>query len=98
MAGVTADRDGNLYGTTSKGGDWGCGTVFKISPGKYGPPQPGDSWYKKWHYTVLHSFNAAESEGCGPTGGLVFDKAGNLYGTTQWGGDYYYGTVYEIIP
>ncbi|HEX7423995.1 MAG TPA: choice-of-anchor tandem repeat GloVer-containing protein [Terriglobales bacterium] len=90
MAGLTADSAGNLYGTTSSGGQdgRGCGTVFKLSPGKN----------NKWTHTVLYSFDATQSEGCWPTGGLVFDKAGNLYGTTQWGGDFLHGTVYEIIP
>jgi uncharacterized repeat protein (TIGR03803 family) len=90
MAGLTADAAGNLYGTTYSGGQDGrdCGTVFKLSPGKN----------NKWTHTVLYSFDPSQSEACGPTGGVVFDKAGNLYGTTQWGGDYGYGTVYEIIP
>jgi uncharacterized repeat protein (TIGR03803 family) len=90
MAGLTADAAGNLYGTTYSGGQdgRGCGTVFKLSPGKN----------NKWTHTVLYSFDPYQSEGCHPTGGLVFDKAGNLYGTTQQGGDNWRGTVYEIIP
>jgi uncharacterized repeat protein (TIGR03803 family) len=87
MTGLTADAAGNLYGTTSYGG-LGCGTVYKLSPAKN----------NKWTHTVLYSFDPSHSEGCQPTGGVVFDKAGNLFGTTQWGGDYSYGTVYEIIP
>ena len=90
MAGLTADAAGNLYGTTYSGGQdgRGCGTVFKLSPGKN----------NKWTHTVLYSFDPYQSEGCHPTGGLVFGKAGNLYGTTQQGGDNSRGTVYEIIP
>ena len=87
MTGLTADAAGNLYGTTSSGG-LGCGTVYKLSPAKN----------NKWTHTLLYSFDPSHSDGCQPTGGVVFDKAGNLYGTTQWGGDYSYGTVYEIIP
>jgi len=87
VAGLTADSAGNLYGTTYKGG-LGCGTVFKLSPGKN----------NHWTHTVLHSFDDNYSEGCGPLGGVVLDKAGNLYGTTEMGGDYVWGTVYEITP
>ncbi len=87
MTGLTADAAGNLYGTTDNGGA-GCGTVYKLSPAKN----------NKWTHNVLYSFDASQSDGCQPTGGVVFDKAGNLYGTTQWGGDYSYGAVYEITP
>jgi uncharacterized repeat protein (TIGR03803 family) len=85
MTGLTADAAGNLYGTTVAGG-LGCGTVYKLSPAKN----------NKWTHAVLYSFDPDQSEGCQPTGGLVFDKDGNLYGTTQWGGDWSYGSVYEI--
>lgn len=88
MAGLTADAAGNLYGTTASGGEGDCGTVFKLSPGTN----------EKWTHTVLYSFDLNNSDGCTPTSGVVFDKAGNLYGTTLWGGDGLYGTVYEIIP
>jgi uncharacterized repeat protein (TIGR03803 family) len=88
MAGLTADSAGDLYGTTYSGGQAGCGTVFKLSPGKS----------NKWTYTILYSFDPSLGEGCRATGGLIFDSAGNLYGTTQWGGYDWYGAVYEIIP
>jgi len=93
MAGLTADSAGNLYGTTSQGGDWDCGTVFKLSP------KPNSN---KWKYTVLYSFNPynedSGGDGCYPTSSVVLDSAGNLYGTTAWGGWSDTGTVYEIIP
>ncbi|HUM06983.1 MAG TPA: choice-of-anchor tandem repeat GloVer-containing protein [Terriglobales bacterium] len=92
MAGLTADAAGNLYGTTYKGGlpDSNCGTVFKLSPGK--------TQSTKWNYNVLYSFDLYNGDGCNPMSGLTFDKAGNLYGTTTDGGEYYRGTVYEITP
>jgi uncharacterized repeat protein (TIGR03803 family) len=91
QAGLTADAAGNLYGTTSRGGDTDsdCGTVFKLSPGNN----------NRWTYTVLYSFDYNNLEdGCYPHGGIVLDAAGNLYGTTSEGGWYTYGTVYRIIP
>jgi uncharacterized repeat protein (TIGR03803 family) len=86
LAGLTPDSAGNLYGTASKGGD--CGTVFELSPGKA----------DKWVYTVVYSFDIYNGDGCYPTASVVFDKAGNLYGTTYYGGDSYSGVVYEITP
>jgi len=89
MTGVIADAAGNLYGTTYSGGQ-DCGTVFKLSPGKK----------NKWVHTVLYSFDFYNNyeDGCLPSGGLVFDKDGNLFGTTQRGGEDFYGAVYEITP
>jgi uncharacterized repeat protein (TIGR03803 family) len=92
LAGLTADAAGNLYGTTSQGGHWGCGTVFKLSP------QPDN----KWKFTLLYSFNLVNpdtgGDGCSPSSSVVLDAAGNLYGTTRWGGWSDSGTIYEIIP
>ena len=92
LAGLSADSTGNLYGTTSEGGEWNCGTVFKLSPGVK----------DKWSYTVIYSFHSdpmLESfDGCHPSSTVVLDNAGNLYGTTLWGGLNDYGTVYEITP
>ncbi len=86
MAGLTPDSAGNLYGTASQGGD--CGTVFKLSSAK------GD----KWTYSVVYAFDFYNSDACYPTASVVFDTAGNLYGTSQYGGDWYLGTIYEITP
>ncbi len=86
LAGLTPDSAGNLYGTASKGGD--CGTVFKLSPGKA----------DKWVYTVVYSFDIYNGDACYPTASVVFDQAGNLYGTTYYGGDWYAGAIYEITP
>lgn len=81
------DSAGNLYGTTEVGGnnsnicaaytgDVGCGVVFKLTPTKDGP----------WTETVLYTFTGG-ADGAVPIGGVVLDSAGNLYGTTHFGGD-----------
>ncbi|MGD0567506.1 MAG: choice-of-anchor tandem repeat GloVer-containing protein [Candidatus Sulfotelmatobacter sp.] len=85
-AGVTFDASGNLYGETLSGGSDNDGVVFKLSPAEAG----------RWTETILHSFNGMD--GSGPWQGLIFDAAGNLYGTAQAGGKYGDGTVFEITP
>lgn len=81
------DAGGNLYGSASSGGKFSAGTVFQLSPGKSGA----------WTRTTLFNFNGAD--GAFPRGGLVFDGAGNLYGTTAaGGGSKSYGTVFELSP
>jgi uncharacterized repeat protein (TIGR03803 family) len=86
--GVTFDVQGNIYGTTSGGGAYGYGTVFELSPNLDG----------SWTESVLHSFAPGASEGSIPTGGLVFDAAGNLYGTAPFGGAHDFGDVFEMTP
>jgi uncharacterized repeat protein (TIGR03803 family) len=71
------DADGNCYGTTAFGGEYGNGVAFELTPS-------GGSWTE----TVLHSFYGSPSDGAFPDGGLVFDKAGKLYGATESGGGY----------
>src|SRR2546426_1000700 len=73
-AGLVQDSAGNLYGTTPYGGAFGYGTVYKLEPS-------GD-------FTVLHSFGHYVSDGAEPFAGLVQDSAGNLYGTTPYGGGF----------
>jgi hypothetical protein len=98
-AGLIMDSAGNLYGTTGFGGNTsicnglGCGTVFELSPG------PGGSWTENILYTFQDGADGGE-----PGSALVFDKAGNLYGTAAVGGDvtcnpsFGCGVVYELSP
>jgi uncharacterized repeat protein (TIGR03803 family) len=95
---VIRDPAGNLYGTTEFGGDLsctllgnqtGCGTVFKLDT--------------TGQETVLYRFHGTQDGGF-PQGGLVIDPAGNLYGTTEEGGDFGCeefsgcGVVFEVAP
>lgn len=76
------DTKGNLYGATSGGGASGNGVLYKVS--------------KKRKFTILHSFAGGTSDGCGPFGSVVQDKAGNLYGTTSACGSKGYGTIWKV--
>jgi uncharacterized repeat protein (TIGR03803 family) len=88
-AGLTMDAAGNLYGTTSQGGANGKGTVFEL----VAPKTNGGSWTE----SVLYSFGTG-TDGSIPVGGVSFDSAGNLYGTTSAGGTYGLGTVFQLVP
>jgi uncharacterized repeat protein (TIGR03803 family) len=79
------DKAGSLYGTAAAGGAYGPGVVFKLARGSGG----------KWAEHVLHSFTGG-SDGGNPLGGLIFDAAGNLYGTTEGNGSTTFGSVFEI--
>jgi uncharacterized repeat protein (TIGR03803 family) len=85
-AGVIFDASGNLYGTTVEGGLYAEGTVFELTPAA------GRSWTE----TILHDFGGG-TDGAYLDGGLIFDLAGNLYGTTVVGGTFGEGTVFEIV-
>ncbi|MGB8886055.1 MAG: choice-of-anchor tandem repeat GloVer-containing protein [Candidatus Korobacteraceae bacterium] len=87
-AGLIADHAGNLYGTTYEGGIHGSGTVFELMPNGSGG----------WTQKVLHSFNENGADGAYPEAALIFDAAGNLYGTTYEGGIHYAGAVFELTP
>jgi uncharacterized repeat protein (TIGR03803 family) len=86
------DKLGNLYGTTVQGGAFGWGTVYELVP----PAAPG----ARWTETTLYSFTGG-NDGAAP-GALVFDKAGNLYGTTGDGGvnatETLAGGVFKLSP
>ncbi len=76
---VIFDASGNLYGMAGGNGKFGFGTVFELSPNSSG---------KGWSFKLLHSFaGVADGDGRFPLGPLIFDKAGNLYGTTIEGGN-----------
>jgi len=87
QASLVADSAGNLYGTTEVGGS-NYGAVFELSP----PATAGGTWTEQ----VLHTFQNDSTDGTYPTGTLVFDKQGNLYGTTQEGGPSGTGTIFEL--
>jgi hypothetical protein len=79
IAGLVFDGAGNLYGTAQFGGDssckpFGCGVVFELSPSSSGA----------WNETVIHTFDGTDGEV--PQSPLIFDAAGNLYGSTAEGG------------
>jgi uncharacterized repeat protein (TIGR03803 family) len=81
------DKAGHLYGTTYFGGRYDIGTVYKLSPGGNG----------EWTEKILHSFGANPGGDCGyPWGGVVLDAAGNVYGTTVFGGEFGPGAVFEL--
>ncbi len=99
FAGLIFDQAGNLYGTTTGGGNRkdcggvGCGVVFQLTPNSDG----------SWTETVLHHFTGGK-DGANPEAGLIFDQAGNLYGTAEAGGNLSYcnasgcGVVFKLAP
>jgi uncharacterized repeat protein (TIGR03803 family) len=83
--GVILDKNGNLYSATTNGGSsscrspFQCGTVYQLKP----PAKKGDPWTE----VVLYVFKGPENnDGASPFGGVAFDQAGSLYGTTGYGG------------
>ena len=82
-AGLIRDSAGNLYGTTSAGGTFQWGNIFKLD--------------KTGKEAVLYNFTGGADGSC-PMAGLIRDSAGNLYGTTQFGGRTQSGVVFKLIP
>ncbi len=89
LGGVVLDSAGNVYGTTSQGGDTscgldlGCGTVFEITA--------------SGQFRILHTFGGIDGDSPG-WGSLMIDKSGNLYGTTVAGGSANNGVIFRITP
>lgn len=98
FSGLISDASGNIYGTAYSGGKGcdptGCGFVFELSPEGTG-----------WKESTVYSFNG-QADGAGPTSGLAFDTAGNLYGGTQGGNvtgcdpfeNGYCGQLFKLSP
>ena len=82
---VVFDQGGNIYGSTYDGGDYALGSIYKLTRSSGG-----------WIKTVLYSFSGG-SDGNYPSP-VIFDKSGNLYGTTQAGGTGGFGTVFQLSP
>ncbi len=92
---LISDGAGNFYGTTLLGGQgcpgwnqYGCGVVFEISPNGSGG----------WKQTVLHSFSGPPDAANPFRAPVIFDSEGNLYGTTEFGGTFNWGAVFELSP
>jgi uncharacterized repeat protein (TIGR03803 family) len=88
------DSSGNMWGTTSLGGKsgsgcggQGCGSVFELVTHK-----------NHWGWHVAYNFRQSDGSGANPLAGVIFDASGNIYGTTQEGGAYHIGTVFELTP
>ena len=92
VVGLIFDQAGNLYGTTSAGGNNDGGVVFELTP------QQDGSWTESVLYRFCSLTNCADGEE--PLASLIFDRAGNLYGTTWLGGSdcSICGTVFELTP
>ncbi len=92
ISGVIFDALGNLYGMTIAGGSaGGGGTVYELTPAAGGV----------WTESILQSFSdgvVGGQQGFFPQGGVIFDDAGNLYGSTTDGGSYSYGTAFKLTP
>jgi uncharacterized repeat protein (TIGR03803 family) len=85
-ASLIFDKSGNLYSVTLSGGSGGQGTAFELSP----------TFSGNWTETILHNFNNQDKDGANPSGGLIFDASGDLFGSTGSGGQYGLGAVVEI--
>ena len=87
---VVFDQAGNLYTTVFNGGELDAGYVVELAPN-------GNNWISK----ILHNFNPSEGgggDGANPNAGVIFDAAGNLYGTTVNAGRGGCGIAYELSP
>lgn len=98
QTGLIEDVAGNLYGVTWEGGRKGYGTAFELVRGASG---------RNWRFRILHAFSRTANDGGAPAGRLTYDGARTgapydgvspLYGTTETGGAFDVGTVYELAP
>jgi uncharacterized repeat protein (TIGR03803 family) len=80
-------RHGHLYGAATAGGDYGSGVVFELSPRGAGA----------WDFKTIYAFRG-QPDGSFPYGALLFDRSGNIYGTTYYGGANGIGAVYKLSP
>jgi uncharacterized repeat protein (TIGR03803 family) len=87
-AGVTFDKNGNLYGMTPTGGADGLGVIYELRPGPNGT----------WTETVAHTFTGGDDGASGSAGRMILDSAGNLYGVATTGGRNGDGVVFEFSP
>src|ERR1700690_1262413 len=97
--------NGNLYGTTESGGTSEAGTVFGLSPEPHGGCPSGSYTGNGWGGAILHNFAGHPTAGNYPSGTPTLDSAGNLYGTTVYGGNgrcndviQGCGTVWKMTP
>ncbi|MBV8196722.1 MAG: hypothetical protein JO263_01185 [Candidatus Eremiobacteraeota bacterium] len=90
VANLIPDARGNLYGSANAGGlggcQNGCGTLFALARAPHG----------RWSFSIIYDFQL--QTGAGPSGNMVFDASGNLYGTTVIGGTYGWGVVFKLAP
>ena len=84
FASVVFDPSGNLYGTTISGGTSNFGVVYELSA------------TSGWQETVLWDFGATPGDGLNPVSNITFNLGGHIYGTTESGGLYRNGAVYEL--
>jgi uncharacterized repeat protein (TIGR03803 family) len=90
VAGLDKDSNGNIWGTTSVGGLDNLGTIFELYPDR--------TIVNDWHYEEVYSFTGGTTDGANPQSLLTEDKNGNLYGTTNSGGQENEGAVFRWIP
>jgi len=84
---VTVDNNGNVYGMTPTGGDFGLGTIYALRPKSNGT----------WAFNVIHHFTGGSDGSSGSAGRMVF-RGGHLYGAATTGGDFGHGVVFELKP